>query len=70
MEERTYILIVAILIASTFFVLVTRAEARAEFRNNCRWQAFERLRKKVGWEPLDAVNARLYEAYRRLNSHE
>ena len=51
-------------------VVINRWEKRSDFRDACRGRALERLQKPTGWQQLDAINARLYDAYRRLNSHE
>lgn len=50
-------------------VLLERWYAREVFKSECWRRAIERLRNTTGWEPLDAVNAKLYDAYRRLDDH-
>ena len=65
-QERKVRAIGAISLMAVFIAIVWRWEAKEEFRNNCRWAAIERYGKKSGWEALDAVNAELFIAYRRL----
>ena len=54
----------------TLGVMIERKMNKSDSKDECRRKALDRLRKPSGWQPLDAINAKLYDAYRRLDSHE
>jgi len=61
--------IMLLLLMVAFIVIACRWENREAYRDECREKARQRLLKKTGWQPLDAINAELYLAYKMRNHH-
>lgn len=70
MNERTYQAILIISFWVAFTAILVWWYYRKAFKAQCRKRATLRFLKKTGWEPLEAINYKLWLAYRRQEFYE